>query len=313
MLPDKFGRPVDLIQISASGQCQYACAHCKAGTAQPSSRLFPTGEILRFVRILAALGLTRVRLMGGGEPLMRPDIVELAAGLVAIRGIKSVSMSTNAKLLSEKAEGLKKAGLHHLFVTIPALDRELFKKITGTDGLDATLDGIRTAQGVHNIITTIRMTLLPGVNDGEMEKLVDFAIDNGINIYIIEGNPPGSVGRMGSQDIIVQISARYKLSKLEGASAFNHPWRIGGTGSAVKIVTADNARKCGSCNRIWLTAGGEVISCNMLTDNVDLKSMLEDEPTDEELARFAAKIALNKPMRGEAPCFSSMPVGDPQL
>jgi cyclic pyranopterin phosphate synthase len=275
--------------------------------------LFPTGEILRFVRILAALGLARVRLMGGGEPLMRPDIVELAAGLVAVRGIKSVSMSTNAKLLAEKAEGLKKAGLHHLFVTIPALDRELFKKITGTDGLEATLEGLKTAHSVYNITTTLRMTLLPGVNESEMEKLVDFAIDNGINIYIIEGNPPGAVGRMGSQDIIVQLSARYKLLRLEGASLFNHPWKIEGTGSAVKIVTADNARACGSCNRLWLSADGVVISCNMLTANVDLKSLLEDEPTDEELARYAAKIALNKPMRGEVPCFSNMPVGGSQL
>jgi cyclic pyranopterin phosphate synthase len=250
--------------------------------------------------------------MGGGEPLMRPDIVELTAGLVAIRGIKSVSMSTNGKLLPEKAEGLKKAGLHHLFVTIPALDRELFKSITGTDGLDDTLAGLKMAQS-HNITTTARMTLLPGVNDGQMEKLVDFAIDNGINIYIIEGNPMGTVGRIGSQDISVRLSARYKLSKLEGASLFNHPWMIEGTGSAVKIVTADNARVCGSCNRMWLTAEGVVISCNMLTANADLKTMLEDEPTDEELARFAAKIAMNKPMRGEAPCFSSMPVGEPQV
>lgn len=312
MLPDKFGRPVDLIQISASGQCQYACSHCQAGTSEPNSRLFPTDEMLRFVRILAALGLTRVRLMGGGEPLMRPDIVELTAGLVAIRGIKTVSMSTNGKLLSEKAEGLKKAGLHHLFVTIPALDRELFRKITGTDGIDATLEGLKVAQSVHNITTTIRMTLLPGVNEDEMEKIVDFATDKGLDIYIIEGNPPGSVGRIGSQDIIMRLSARYKLSRLEGTSPFNHPWRLEGTNSAVKIVTADNARACGSCNRLWLSAEGVVISCNMLAANVDLKSIFEDDPTDEELARYAAKIALNKPMRGEVPCFRSIPVGEPQ-
>jgi cyclic pyranopterin phosphate synthase len=191
------------------------------------------------------------------------------------------------------------------------LDRELFKSITGTDGLDDTLEGLKMARS-HNITTTVRMTLLPGVNDGQMEKLVDFAIENGINIYIIEGNSLGSVGRMGSQDVITRLSARYKLSKLEGASLFNHPWMIEGTSSAVKIVTADNARVCGSCNRLWLTAAGVVISCNMLAANVDLKSVLEDDLTDEELARFAAKIALNKPMRGEAPCFSSMPVGDPQ-
>lgn len=313
MLPDKFGRPVDLIQISASGRCQYTCSHCQAGTADPDSKLFPTAEILRFVRILAALGLNRARLIGGGEPLMRPDIVELTAGLVAIRGIKSVSMSTNGKLLPEKSEGLKKAGLHRLFVTIPALDRELFKSITGADGLDATLAGLKVAWSVHNIPTTVRMTLLPGVNEGEMERLVDFAIERGLDIYIIEGTPLGSAGRIGSQDIIARLSARYKLSRMEDASIFNHPWRVDGTNSAVKIVTADNARVCGACNRLWLSADGEVSSCNMLASNVDLKSMMEDGPTDEELARFAAKIAMNKPMRGDAPCSRFMPVGEPQL
>lgn len=312
MLPDKFGRPVDLIQISASGQCQYACSHCQAGTAKSTAGLFHTVGILRFVRILAALGLTRARLIGGGEPLMRPDIVELTAGLVATRGIKTVSMSTNGKLLPEKSDGLKKAGLHHLFVTLPALDRELFKSITGSDGLDATLEGLKAARS-HNIPTTLRMTLLPGVNDGQMEKMVDFAIERGLDIYIIEGTPPGAVGRIGSQDIIVRISARHKLSRLEGTSPFNHPWRLEGTNSAVKIVTADNARACGSCNRLWLSADGTVISCNMLTSNVDLQSLLEDEPTDEELARYAAKIALNKPMRGEVPCARFMPVEEPQL
>jgi cyclic pyranopterin phosphate synthase len=313
MLPDKFGRPLDLIQISASGRCQYACSHCRAGTSESDFELFPTGEILRFVRILAALGLNRARLIGGGEPLVRPDIVELTAGLVAIKGIKSVSMSTNAKLLAEKAEGIKKAGLHHLFVTIPALDRGLFKTITGADGLDATLDGLKIASSVHKIPTTIRMTLLPGVNEGEMEKLVDFAIELGLDIYIIEGIPPGSVRRIGSQDIIVRLSARHKLIRMQGASLFNHPWKLDGTNTAVKIVTADNARVCGSCNRMWLSADGVVISCNMLTSNVDLKSMLEDDPTDEELARLAAKIALNKPMRGMAPCGRFTPVGEPQL
>ncbi|MBF0291838.1 MAG: radical SAM protein [Nitrospinae bacterium] len=312
MLPDKFGRPVDLIQISASGRCQYSCSHCAVVKADTGVNLLPTDQILRFVRILAALGLTRARLIGGGEPLMRQDIVELTAGLVATRGIKTVSMSTNGKLLSEKSEGLKKAGLHHLFVTIPALDRELFKSITGSDGLDATLDGLKAALS-HNILTTIRMTLLPGVNDDEMEKLMDFAIERGLDIYIIEGNPPGAVGRIGSQDIIVRISARHKLSRLEGASPFNHPWRLEGTNSAVKIVTADNARACGSCNRLWLSADGTVISCNMLTSNADLQYILEDDPTDEELARYAAKIALNKPMRGAIPCFRNMPTGEPQV
>lgn len=313
MLPDKFGRPVDLIQISASGRCQYTCSHCQAGTADTDPQLFPTGQILRFVRILAALGLNRARIIGGGEPLMRPDIVELTAGLVAIRGIKSVSISTNGKLLPEKAEGLKKAGLHRLFVTIPSLDRGLFKSITGADGLDAALEGLKTAWSVHNIPTTVRMTLLPRVNEGEMEKLVDFAIARGLDIYIIEGNPLGSAGRMGSQDIIARLAVRYRLSRMEDASIFNHPWRVDGTNSAIKIVTADNARVCGACNRLWLSADGAVISCNMIASNVDLKSMLDDDPTDEELARFAAKIAMNKPMRGDAPCHRFAPAGEPQL
>jgi cyclic pyranopterin phosphate synthase len=312
MLPDKFGRPVDILNISASGRCQYTCAHCKAGTTDSVPELLPTGELTRFVRILAALGLKRVRLIGGGEPLMRPDIVDLVAKLVAIRGLTSVSMSTNGKLLAEKAAGLKKAGLHRLFITIPSLDNELFKSITGYDGLGPVLEGLEAASRVNGILTTARMTLLPGVNEDEMEKIVDFSIERGIDLYIVEGHPEKIQKRIGSADIVARLASRYPLSRIDGASIFNNPWKVDGTNTSIKIVTTDTARVCGTCNRLWISADGVVTSCNMIITKVDLKALLEDDPSDEELAQYAAKIAMNKPMRGDDQCFQYLPAGRSQ-
>ncbi|MBI4665984.1 MAG: radical SAM protein [Nitrospinae bacterium] len=305
MLPDKFRRPVDLIQISASGWCEYKCGFCAAGKAHPPARLFPTEWLLRFITIMAALGLKRARLIGGGEPLLRPDILELVHGLVRIKQLTSVSLSTNGRFLKEKSEGLSQAGLHRLFVTIPSLNPSIFAHITGFDELPRTLDGLEAASVAYKIPASVKMTLVPGVNEGEILPLVDFSVERGLDIYIVETQGVPGSKPMSSETIVKTVGGKYQLTRMEGAALSNNPWKLEGTGTAMKVVTRDDLRTCGACNRLWLTAEGVVSLCNQVMTHVDLNEVLAEEPTDEELALVVAKIAMNKPMHPVARCIET--------
>ncbi len=132
VLIDKFNRTIDLIEIAASRSCQYGCAHCRATKDRRDKELFSTRNILSFISLMAKLGLKRVRLIGG-EPLLRPDIMELVHGLTSVNPSLSVSLATNGKLLPTFAKKLASERLCRIFVTLPTLDPALFKSITGHD------------------------------------------------------------------------------------------------------------------------------------------------------------------------------------
>jgi len=302
MLPDKFNRTVDLIQIAASGTCEYKCSYCSVNRIQPPQRLFPTEHILRFLRVMAALGLKRVRFLGGGEPLERVDILELLTGVSSIKNLYIESLSTNGKRLPECARFIKELGVRKIYVHIPALDKGLFKSITGVDGLDSAIAGLdaAVASGIH---TSVKMPLVPGVNYGEIEKIVDFAVQREVDVLLVDAMSIPSKERITFEEIIAKLDGkRHNLEKPEGEALMKEACRIEGAKTHLRIITSEMKRTCGECNRLWLSANGILSMCNGLVTDLDLNSILDEDPTDNELAQWGVKIALSKPMHEKAYC-----------
>ncbi|MBI4829434.1 MAG: radical SAM protein [Nitrospinae bacterium] len=294
MLIDKFNRALELLQITASDACQYECAHCSAIRSTPDSGLMPTPHIIRFVTVMARLGLGKVRIIGR-EPLLRPDIIELIRGMAEQNPKLNISLSTNGKLAGAMAPALAASGLSRLFITLPALDRELFTRITGIDGLAEVLAGIEAAMATGGFTTIIRMPVITGLNSHVTGPMADWAVAKGLNLYLIEPRLPER-GKIVPEEIIKSLSARYTLTRMTGVSLVNNPWRVEGTGTFIKIVTADGRRECHGCNRLWLSAEGILRLCYSSPEGHDLRALFEENPTDAELVEFAAKAPLNKPL-----------------
>ena len=305
MLVDKFNRRVDLIQIEASGACEYGCSHCAWASRKSGEDLFPTERLLRFVGVMALLGLRRARLIGG-EPLLRPDIIDLVEGLGAIPSM-ATSLSTNGRHLLRFAEKLSGAGLQRVFVTFPTLNRSVFKSITGSDDFDIVLEGLETVAQSHKIPATLKMTVLPGVNDNEIEDVVDWSLSRGMDIYLVEGIAPGRSGGITDADILERLARRYKMTRMEGVAVNNNPWMVEGYNATVKIVTAASRRDCDTCNRLWLSAGGRLSLCSRFSSSLDLDALFDENASDADLIDFASKIALNRPRGMRCEAFPAAP------
>lgn len=293
MLVDKFNRAVDLIHIEASGACQYSCSHCSTAGAR-GEPLLETSRLIRFVKTMSLLGMKRARLIGG-EPLLRPDIVELISGLTSIKTL-SVSLSTNGALLAPVAGKLGVTALDRIFVALPSLDGALYRRITGHDGLEAAIAGLEAMKALSGAAATVKMTILPGVNDHGIEGMVEWAVSRGFDIYLVEGaSRDDAADRLTMEKIVERLGRVCSMTRMEGVAVNNNPWRVDGTGSIIKIVTAETRRECGTCNRLWLSAAGRLSLCSIFSSPLDLNEFFDDYPSDEDLVRFAAMIPLNKP------------------
>ncbi len=304
MLVDKFNRLLELIQVSVTDNCHYSCSHCRSGTERELAGLFPSDDILRFIRIMAALGLDKVRLTGG-EPFLRPDILDLLTGLGQIKPKLKVSLATNGKLLGSMAPDLALRNLDRIFVSLPTLDRSVFRDITGQDNLESILEGINTASKTCHLPLAIKMHLLGGVNNHQIENMVDWAVASGLDLYLIEDGITLDTPPFTQEQILQRIRKNYTLVRAEGSAIRNKPWHLDEHDSTIKIITPDSRLNCGACNRLWLSARGILRLCDEVPAEYDLMALFNENPSDQELVEFAAKIPLNKPIGvnyNERPC-----------
>lgn len=294
-LLDKFNRHIDLIQIVANHSCQYECSHCSKKSNENGKWLFPTENLLKFIKIMAALGLKRTRLIGG-EPLLRPDIIELTHALADIKPEILTSVATNGKLLGEFAKGLSEARLNRLFVTLPSLDPKIFERLTGKNDLPEIMDNLDHALGFPTLPITIKMTVINGVNDKEIESVVEWALSRELDIYLVEAQEPGSSKISSEEQILGILKKRYRLTRMSGMAINNNPWKTEVSEAKIKIVTKNSRQDCHTCNRLWLSADGILTLCPHTPSRLNLNDFFENDPSTNQLADFAMKIALNKPI-----------------
>lgn len=316
-LVDDFGRVHDDLRVSLTDRCSLRCTYCMPAEGLPwlpGEHMLTNDELLRLIGIAVDLGVASVRLTGG-EPLLRPDVVDVVARVAAL-GV-AVSMTTNGLRLPGLAAPLRDAGLQRVNISLDTLDRDTFKRMTHRDRLVDTLSGVKAAQLAGLEPVKVNTVLLRGINDHEAPDLLRWAIGEGVHLRFIEQMPldPQHGWRRDEMvtagEIMASLTrAGFHLSPIEDPGpAPARRWSVNGGLAEVGIVASVTRPFCGTCNRLRLTADGQWRNCLFAHDESDLRTMLRDGSTDTQIAqRMQAGVARKRPGHGiDDPTFLQPP------
>jgi len=289
-LIDQFGRQVDYIRLSITDRCDFRCTYCMAEemTFLPRDEVLSLEECLRLVKAFVRLGVTKVRITGG-EPLVRKNALWLFEEVGKLERLRELVLTTNGSQLEKQAISLKQAGVKRINISLDSLNSERFKKITRTGELDKVLRGIQAAKqaGFDNI--KLNTVLMRGTNDDEIQALVDFAIQQAIDISFIEEMPLGEVDHtrestfVSNAETLKTLQNQYALT----ASTANtggpaRYWRVADSNTKIGFISPHSHNFCEACNRVRITCKGELYLCLGQEDKVDLMPLLRNHPNDDQ-------------------------------
>ncbi len=281
-LVDTYGRVHRDLRISLTDRCSLRCTYCMPEQGNEwlaRSSILTTDEIERVARVAAAAGITTFRLTGG-EPLLRRDVVDVVARLAAIEspyGPVQVAMTTNGIRLPELLPALVAAGLARLNISIDTLDRERFHALTRRDRLDDVLDGIAAAAASGLRPLKLNAVAMRGVNDGELADLVEFALGHGAELRFIEQMPLDAghtwdrASMVTREEILDALAERWTLTEVPGrGGAPAERFLLDGGPATVGVIASVTAPFCGNCDRLRLTADGQLRNCLFSMTEYDL-------------------------------------------
>ena len=304
MLVDSFGREIINLRISVTDRCNLRCSYCLPEEEiqwLPRAEILTFEEIERFVRVVAQLGIRKLRLTGG-EPLLRRDLPELVRRLVAVPGIVDVGLTTNGTALARLAAPLREAGLRRLNVSLDTLDRELFKKMTRRDSLDAVLDGLEAAARAGFTPIKVNAVIQRDMNFGEIMPLAARARVHGFVLRFIEYMPIGAgedwaASRVVSNSEILEILRQLGPIEPVGAPDGTGPaerWRwVDGKGE-IGLIGSVTEPFCDHCNRIRITAEGKLRTCLFSVVEHDVRALLRGGADDAEIADLVVRAVAKK-------------------
>lgn len=308
-LIDRFGRTVDYLRISITDRCDFRCVYCMAEdmTFLPRAQILSLEEIEFIAQAFVELGVKKIRITGG-EPLVRKGALELLNVIGHLEGLSELVITTNGSQLDTMANHLKAAGVKRINISLDTLDADKFKAITRTGDLQQVLKGIQAAKALGFERIKLNAVILKHRNHQEVNTLVQFAIDNALDISFIEEMPLGIVDQHDraeayySSDLIRQdISEKYTLiatpEKTGGPSDY---YKIPDTQTRVGFISPHSHNFCSQCNRVRLTVEGRLLLCLGNEHSVDLKAVLREHPNDMVVLKKAIIDAmLIKPEKHE--------------
>jgi len=284
---DRFHRNVTYLRISVTDRCQMSCSYCTL-QEEPKETL-TAGEIGEIVRVAGArLGFRKIRLTGG-EPLLRPDLVQVVRNIVSTPEIVEVAMTTNGLLLADAAEELARAGLRTVNVSLDSLDNERFRGLTRAGSVDQVLEGLRAAKRAGIPRRKLNVVLLGGVNEDEVCDFVRLGRQEDVEIRFIEHMPMDDV-RLTSWRVDPEETRR-RLREEFGELRPVATDKNGGPaelslvdGVRVGFIRAITSPFCDRCNRLRVTSDGKIRSCLLSGGVVDLACVLRAPLEEEERA-----------------------------
>jgi cyclic pyranopterin phosphate synthase len=270
----------------------------------PRQHLLTFEEIERIVRLAVGLGIEKIRLTGG-EPLLRHGVETLVSRVSKIGGIRDLAMTTNGLLFPQKAKALRQAGLGRVSFSLDSLDRENFKKITGRDGLAEVLQSIALAVELGFNPVKVNAVVIRGLNDHEIEALAEFGRERGLGMRFIEFMPLDSARAwlrelvVPGREIIERLRARFNLHPVAdpNVSSTSKRWAFDYGAGEIGVIAPVSEPFCGHCNRIRLTADGKVRTCLFSVTEHDLRSLVRNGATDQEIEDWLAQIVYGKEAR----------------
>jgi GTP 3',8-cyclase len=307
-LQDKFGRPITDLRISITDHCNYKCVYCRTGNEGALYGDLPFADYLRMARIFAGLGIKKVRLTGG-EPLLRKGVVEFVRDLSKLRSADGepleLALTTNGHLLAEMAQPLKDAGLDRVTVSMDAVDRDRFARITRVpNGYDSVRAGIRAAKRAGLAPVKVNCVLLRGFNEDQIIPFGRFAREEGVVLRFIEFMPLEE-DRVWTPEVVVKLDeilermAEYRpLVEIEHArSETARRYRFDDGMGEIGIIAPVSHPFCGHCSRVRLTSDGKIRTCLFSVWDHDLHAQMRRGATDAQLEDFIRGVILKKEAR----------------
>ncbi|MFK5947723.1 MAG: GTP 3',8-cyclase MoaA [Methylococcales bacterium] len=287
VLVDRFGRTVNYLRISITDRCDFRCMYCMSEemTFLPRAQILTLEEINYIAQAFAELGVTKIRITGG-EPLVRRGVLALLETLGKIDSLNELVLSSNGSKLEAMAEAIKQAGVKRINISLDTLDVAKFKEITRTGDLKQVLKGILAAKKAGFKRLKINSVILKNRNHLEVIDLVQFAIDNEIDISFIEEMPLGLINShdraevyYSSDSIKADLEQVFKLQPIAdstgGPSVY---FKVIGSDTRVGFISPHSANFCSTCNRVRLTVEGRLLLCLGNEHSVDLKKVIRANP-----------------------------------
>ncbi len=295
-LIDRFGRKVDYLRISITDRCDFRCVYCMAEdmTFLPRAHILTLEEIHVLAKAFVELGVKKIRITGG-EPLVRKGALELLKNIGQLENLHELVITTNGSQLETMAPALKDAGIKRINISLDTLDAEQFKAITRTGNLQQVLKGIQAAKAANFERIKINSVILKNRNHLEVCDLVQFAIDNGIDISFIEEMPLGVVNQhdraaayYSSAEIRSDLAHRFNLlASTEKTGGPSNYFKVAGSHTRIGFISPHSENFCSSCNRVRLTVEGRLLLCLGNEHSVDLKAVIRTYPGNMDILKQA--------------------------
>jgi GTP 3',8-cyclase len=315
-LTDQFNRTINYIRISVTDRCDFRCIYCMAEKMEflPKTQLLSLEEIDRIASIFISLGVEKIRITGG-EPLVRKNIDSLFSSLSKNKGLKELTLTTNASQLKKKALMLKSSGVKRINISLDSLDPLTFKKMTRTGVLEDVLKGIEHAVEVGFEKIKLNTVLMKGINDHELFELIDYAIKHGLDISFIEEMPLGStdferkVTAVSNNDVLEKIKDKYSVKSISlstgGPAKY---WQVEGSNTRVGLISPHSHNFCEDCNRVRISCKGELFLCLGQEEKIELMPLLRNHLHDDQPIKDAIINSMKiKPLSHEFNLNQSKP------
>lgn len=305
-LVDQFQRRISYLRLSVTDRCDLRCAYCMPERQEflPRKDVLSLEELHRLALGFIARGVTKLRLTGG-EPLVRRDMIELveALGRKLGDGLEELTLTTNGTRLTEFADRIAAAGVRRINVSLDTLDRAGFARLARRDSLPQVLDGIAAARAA-GLQVKLNTVALKGINEAELPDLIAWAHGQGMDLTLIEVMPLGEVEADRFDHYLPLTRVRAALERR--FTLTDTPHRTGGparyvevaeTGGRLGFITPLTNNFCDGCNRVRVTATGQLYACLGGTEQVDLRAALRSDDPDGALSAALDQAMRIKPLR----------------
>lgn len=300
-LQDRHGRTFDYVRIAVIEQCNLRCTYCMPEEGvkfKEKDMVLRTDEILRVVETLARMGVRKVRYTGG-EPLVRPDIIDIVDRTVKTPGVKAVHLTTNGLLFPKYAEDLRNAGLTGVNISLDSLQADKFETITRRSGLEKVLESIDLAVELGFPRVKVNVVLMRGFNEDELIPFCELTKDKPVTVRFIEFMPfdAHQIWESGQHfasaaDLCGQIEDHYKghgLEPADGTRTEHHIYHVPEYKGKIAVIPAFTRSLCGNCSRIRVTADGNIMNCLYSEDPYHLKDLMRNGGSNDDVAALFRK------------------------
>jgi GTP 3',8-cyclase len=300
-LIDKFNRQVTYVRLSVTDRCDFRCVYCMSEkmTFMPRAQLLTLEELALIGRAFVELGVGKIRITGG-EPLVRNNVLQLFESLGQLSGLKELVLTTNGSQLPRLAKPLRDAGVKRINISLDSLRPERFQRITRVGRLEQVLKGITAAKaaGFENI--KLNAVILKHRNEDEIIDLVNFAIDQELDITFIEEMPLGTIGDHDRAEVYYSSDMIYRdlsnvftlLPTVESTGGPSKYFRIPHIKTRIGFISPHSHNFCESCNRVRVTTEGRLLLCLGQEHSVDLKRVIRAHPNEIEPLKQAIIDAM---------------------